>query len=295
MRGASEMRDSKTAILDMLEVQRKSGKFPSKTARQPVTKWEAKPFYSSSKKIMFGSTQKQGKIVTITGLKAETMETQDAEGQYPTPQFALISDISNPMGNFVCGYFNGCKKNIYKSDKYGDSLQAEISLIDAKTGESAILRANITGVMRKILNKLASQDKLGFIKIELFNVPQFAKEWEVQDKTKRSAACAVYNNWEKIKETALDFEKELALWSIIQTKNKKGKLETDYHDVTDIDNDKWHDIKLLKMLSNTPIDMDCRIITDDVEVENDVMFGDDTPIVDGIKAKQQEDDSDLPF
>lgn len=37
MRGSSEMRDSKTAILDMLEVQRKSGKFPSKTARQPVT------------------------------------------------------------------------------------------------------------------------------------------------------------------------------------------------------------------------------------------------------------------
>lgn len=109
---------------------------------------------------MFGSTTKQGKIVTITGLKAETMETQDSEGQYPTPQFALISDISNPMGNFVCGYFNGCKKNVYKSDKYGDSLQAEISLIDAKTGEPAILRANITGVMRKILNKLASQDKL---------------------------------------------------------------------------------------------------------------------------------------
>lgn len=50
------------------------------------------------------------------------------------------------------------------------------------------------------------------------------------------------------------------------------------------------------MLADITIDVDCRVIADDIEVENDELFNPDTtPIVDGIKAKQQDDNSDLPF
>lgn len=227
----------------------------------------------------------QGSFITITGLKSEVMNAKDVDWNYPAPQFAYMNNIENPVGERITWYFWGIKYSIYDAKEYWKKLQVSINFIDAVTRELSTLRCNMSALMRSILNRLASQEKLGLIRIELWNVPSTDKDWN-EDKTKRKAVASVFNDGQKITTKKLDFDEQVKAGTIKKIMNPQTGVENVvYHSVADIESAQWFDGMLLAIIEDLPLaDLPPKLEAPEVE---DGIFGDDDRSVEELTAVTQ--------
>lgn len=158
---------------------------------------------------------------TIIWLSKESLES------WNQPEFALISERSNWLGNSLKWVLIDFWFEVYNSDKYWSKLQAVFDIIE--DGKNTKLKVNMSSAIRSIINKLATQDKIGTIIIELLNTT--SKDWT------RRPWTIVYNNWNKIVDRMLQNDDE----SIEHYTDKKTwKNEKIYHSIPDR-NEKWYD------------------------------------------------------
>jgi hypothetical protein len=265
MRGSSEMRDSKATILGMLEAQKKSGKFPRKLATQTTPSAEAKDFNLNTTTTMpvqdydnTGSKRRYFKLNAKSGEIVENVKEEDGYKNYPRKR--------------VEGKF----KMIDLKEKEFEGKKTEyINLcLDDDDGEQYVVTTSWSGLGRAMINCLYGEIKAGK-KLTKISV----SIWNTITKSGKPANyLSLWNNGEKC-EWAYGLDEQKTMTETIT--NKKGEfVSADHGEYVNVLRGHIEAIN-----TNNP----------NMEVENDQLFGEETPIVDGIKAKQQEDNDDLPF
>ena len=198
---------------------------------------------------LFWETEQGSMYVTIMWLQEKELNKQVEWKQwleYQRPWFAYIKDRTTKLWNKIMAYLLDVDKEIYDSPEYGKTLQVKF-IMESEEWESVILKCNMSWPVRATLNKLATQSEIWKIRFELWNVPK-----DDVDQTKRKWAMSIYNDWLKIKDKLLDYEQEVKNWSIVKQLNSKGKEESIYHNVNNLDDDKWYDIKLINKVKSIP-------------------------------------------
>lgn len=205
-----------------------------------------------------GSKRRYFKLNAKSGELVENVKEEDGYKNYPRKR--------------VEGKF----KMIELKEKEFEGKKTEyINLcLDDEDGEQYVVTTSWSGLGRAMINCLYGEIKAGK-KLTKISV----SIWNTTTKSGKPANyLSLWNNGEKC-EWAYGLDEQKAMTETIT--NKKGEfVSADHGEYVSVLRGHIEAIN-----TNNP----------NMEVENDQLFGDETPIVDGIKAKQQDDNDDLPF
>lgn len=168
-------------------------------------------------------TSSYTKTYTIVWLSQDDMTTGKA------PEFALLSDRSNKLGNTIAGYLLWFDLDIFHSKEYWDKVQAIFTILE--DWEEAKIKVNMSSAVRTIMNKLASQKTFGKISIQLLNTSW--SDW------KRYPGTIVYNDKTKIDTKFLDKDDK----SIWEFKNPMNWLIQKIYSTTEEFQKNWYKAK----------------------------------------------------
>ncbi len=165
-------------------------------------------------------SSKNEKTYIITWLSKESLDT------WAPLQFVLTSDKETLLWDTIQWVLTDFYFDIFDWDHW-PKLQAIFSIIE--DWENVKLKANMSYLIRNIINKLSTQDKLGVITIKLINTTN--QSWE------RRWGTIIENDWKKVQSRLLENDdKSIEFY----TDKKTWKKEKLYHSIPDR-NEKWYD------------------------------------------------------
>lgn len=197
----------------------------------------------------------------------------DPHFKYKNKDTGEVKQVRKLQGNIVSIIFKDRERELNGKTKISRNIS--ITLQDKDKPENFyIIRWDFTSVMRNILNALASQERLGFVSLSLYiNKWWYASVW-------------VYGQSDMMSwKLSLDEQKKL-MRDVIDPETKE-KLKTDYSKL---------DAELEKIISSIPVSEEKEYeVEDELSIENDEVFAEETPIVDSMRSGKDDDNEDLPF
>lgn len=185
-------------------------------------------FYYFQNYIMPYTSNSYSKTYTIIGLSQDDLNAEKV------PQFALISDRQTWLWNSIAWKLVDFELAVFQSKEYWDKLQAIFTI--EEEWEEVKIKCNMSWAVRTIMNKLASQDGIGNISIQLLNTK--SDDW------KRRPWTVVTNNLQKIDKKYLENNDK----SILLFDNPKTWMQEKIWNSTKDFANKWYKSKYFDVL-----------------------------------------------
>lgn len=149
-------------------------------------------------------------------------ETLELLPELENPQFCYASgdNEGQALGNFIEGKLVSIEKKTWISEKYGNKLQAVIT-IETEEGELVVISSNMHNEMRKLLLKITQVDKIDQIGIGVYYIKD-------KNSGKRYFSTGVIADGMKLPKVDLDRDAEVEKWTMEVEVSKTGKSKYYY-------------------------------------------------------------------